>query len=69
MKDMLYAVLGLVSVIVAVWQMYVFLNQDKAAATNTPLIASIVCIVLAIIFGVLFMVGKVNKSEDIHVTE
>lgn len=69
MKDMLYAVLGLVSVIVGVWQMYVFLNQEKADASNTHLIISIVCIVVAVVFGALFMAGRVNKSEDIHVTE
>lgn len=69
MKDMLYAVLGLVSIAVGVWQMFVFLNQSKAEATNTPLIVSIVCIIVAVILGALFMAGRVNKSEDIHVTE
>ncbi|MCU0238907.1 MAG: hypothetical protein MUC29_05655 [Pyrinomonadaceae bacterium] len=68
MKDMLFAILGLISVIIGVWQIYTFTSQGKDSS-STPLIIGVICVVIAVIFGILFMVGRVNKTEDIHVTE
>lgn len=31
--------------------------------------ASVIFIILALVFGALFLSGKLNKTEDIHITE
>lgn len=69
MKDMLYAVLGLISAVVAVWQIIAYLGQPKNAVSSTPIIIAIVCAVVAIILGGLFLSGRVNKQEEIHITQ
>lgn len=33
------------------------------------MIGGIVLAVLMVVFGVMFMSGRVNKTEDIHITE
>jgi hypothetical protein len=69
MKDMLYAVLALISAIIAVWQIVVYLGQKANAVSNTPIIIAIVCGLVAIVLGGLFLSGKVNKQEEIHITQ
>lgn len=69
MKDMLYAGIGLIGAIVGIWQLVAFLNQGKIVDTYRPLIIAIVCILVAIICFGLFLSGRVNKEEQIHVTE
>ena len=69
MKDMLYAVLALISIIVAGFFFYTYVNQDPETASSTPFIGVIVCLVIALILGALFLSGRVNKTEDIHITE
>jgi CDP-diglyceride synthetase len=69
MKDLLYAVLGLLSAAVAAYFMYSYISQKANVATSTPFIIAIVFAVLALVFGVLFMSGRVNKQEEIHITE
>ena len=65
-KDMLYAVLALVSAIIAAVSFYKYLGSDDNK----------IFIILAIVFGLatvalggLFLSGRVNKGEDIHITE
>lgn len=62
---MLNGLLALVSLIVAVICMYQFQN------TGTSLygIAAAVFGILMVVFGVMFLTGRVNKTEDIHITE
>lgn len=67
MKDMLFALLAVVSVIVAGYFLYAF--QTTANAGSSSLIIGIVFAVLAVLFGGLFMFGRVNQHEDIHITE
>ena len=43
--------------------------KEKQEGNNIPLVIGIVCIVITIVFGALFMAGRVNKTEDIHITE
>ena len=69
MKDMLYAVLGLILAIVAVWQIIVYLGQKPSEVSSTHIIVAIVCGILAIILGGLFLSGRVNKQEEIHITQ
>ncbi len=67
MKDMLFALLAVISVIVAGYFLYTF--QTTANAGSSSLIIGIVFALLAVVFGGLFMFGRVNQHEDIHITE
>lgn len=65
MKDMLYAVLALVAAVGAVFS---WLQYTKSA-NNLFLVVFGVLVVATIALGALFMSGRVNKGEDIHITE
>lgn len=66
MKDMLYAVLALVSAVLAI----VFFFQWTGSDDNKLFLVIFVIFVLATLgFGGLFLSGRVNKTEDIHITE
>lgn len=69
MKDLLYAGLGLLSAAVAAYFMYSYISQKASEATSTPFIIAIVFAVLALVCGALFLSGRVNKQEEIHITE
>lgn len=64
-KDMLYAVLALVTAVGAVFS---WLQYTKSA-NNLFLVVFGVLVVATIALGALFMSGRVNKGEDIHITE
>lgn len=68
MKDVLYAVLGLISAALAAYFFYSFQNQ-AADAGSLNLILAIVFVLLAVGFGALFMFSRVNRHDEIHVTE
>jgi chromate transport protein ChrA len=66
-KDLLYAVLALVSAVVAA---YCFVSFRGATNNKTMLIVvAIVFTLLALGFGAVFLAGRVNRNEDIHITE
>ena len=65
MKDLLFAVLALISAVIAV---VTFLNYQKSANT-TMIIIAVICIIATLGFGAVFMAGRVNKHDDIHITE
>ena len=65
MKDLLFAVLALISAVIAV---VTFLNYQKSANT-TMIIIAVICLIATLGFGAMFMAGRVNKQEDIHITE
>lgn len=62
----MYALLALVSLLVAAGSFYWFQMRDGGTLF---LILGVVFGILFLIFGVLFMSGRVNKTEDIHITE
>jgi Co/Zn/Cd efflux system component len=64
-KDMLFAVLALVTAIVAIVS---FLSYQRNANTMMFVI-SIICILATLGFGAMFLSGRVNKQDDIHITE
>ena len=64
-KDMLYAVLALVSAVGAVFS---WLQYTKSA-NNLFLVVFGVLVIGTIALGALFLSGRVNKGEDIHITE
>ena len=63
---MLYAILALVSAVLAVlsWLKYTGSEDNKVF-----LVGFIILILATIVFGALFLSGRVNKKEDIHITE
>jgi len=65
-KDMLYALLALVAAIAAAYSFYTYTNS---ADDKTYLIIAIVCGLATVVLGGLFLSGRVNKKEDIHITE
>ena len=67
MKDLLYAILAIISAVVAVYFFYSFQTGD--GNNSTSLIGGAIFALLALVFGGLFMFGKVNRHEDIHITE
>lgn len=70
MKDKLYAVLALASFIAAGYFFYTYVNQENAeSASSLPFVGVIVFALVALICGALFLSGRINKTEDIHITE
>ena len=65
MKDMLFAVLALVSVVGAVfsWLKY------TSSANIIFLVLFGILVIATIALGAMFLSGRVNKKEDIHITE
>lgn len=69
MKDMLYAGGGLLSVVVAAFFMWRYLSQPRGDVSNMPFIIAIIFGILALVCGAMFLSGRVNKQEEIHITE
>ena len=65
MKDMLYAVLALVTAVGAVFSWL----QYTGSANTLFLVVFNVLVIATIALGALFLSGRVNKNEDIHITE
>ncbi len=64
-KDMLYAVLALVTAVGAVFSWL----QYTGSANILFLVLFGVLIIATIALGAMFLSGRVNKKEDIHITE
>ena len=69
MKDMLYAGGGLLSVIIAAGCMYWYISQPRGEVSNLPFIVAIIFGILALVCGAMFLSHRVNKQEEIHITE
>jgi uncharacterized membrane protein SirB2 len=65
-KDMLYALLALVALLIAAFSFY---EYTSSADNKLWLVLAIVFILLTIVMGGVFLSGRVNKKEDIHITE
>ena len=64
---MLYALLALVALIIAAFSFY---SYTQISGGNVLwLVLAIVFILLTVVLGGLFLSGRVNKKEDIHITE
>lgn len=66
MNNLLYGLLALVSAGAAVFFLFI---KEKHEGDMIPLVIGIICVVVTIIFGGLFLAGRVNKTEEIHITE
>ena len=63
------SILGaLVFAALAVWQIWTYMGQ-KGPVSSMPLIFAIVAGILAVACGIFFMLGRVNKQEEIHITK
>lgn len=62
---MLYALLALVSLLIAAGSFY----QYRESANILFMILAIVFLLGAVGLGAMFLSGRVNKGEDIHITE
>lgn len=69
MKDVVSLVVGLAAAGVAIWQAMVFYKTSGAQSGGTHAIYAGVAIVVAIICGAIFFAGRVNKEEEIHITQ
>jgi uncharacterized membrane protein SirB2 len=66
----LYAVVALISLVGAIWGFYSYLSPaDKATPNIIWLVMGIACVILFIVCGGLFLSSRVNKTEEIHITE
>jgi hypothetical protein len=66
-KGMLNGLLAVVSLLIAA-VCYVLYTRSNPPQT-IYIILAIVFAVLLIVFGGMFLSGRVNKTEDIHITE
>ncbi len=69
MKDAICIIVGLAAIAAAIWQMWVYMAQKPNDVSTTHLILAIVAGVVAVVCGVFFMLGRVNKQEEIHITK
>jgi ribose/xylose/arabinose/galactoside ABC-type transport system permease subunit len=65
MKNTLFALLGLLAAAAAAYFLYRFQHNDD----QTSMIIGIILAIVAVVFGGLFMFGRVNSHDEIHVTE
>lgn len=63
---MLYGLLALISGALAVGS---FLYYQRSGDNRTLFVAAIIFLLLTLGFGAMFLAGRVNKTEDIHITE
>jgi len=62
---MLYGLLAFVSLLVTIAAFYFYVNSSN----TLYLILTIVFLLATLGFGGVFLSGRVNKKEDIHITE
>ena len=66
MGNLLYGLIALVSAAGAIFFLFI---KEKQEGNLIPLVIGIILVVLMIVLGGLFLAGRVNKTEDIHITE
>jgi 4-amino-4-deoxy-L-arabinose transferase-like glycosyltransferase len=59
---------GLIAVIGLLAAAFCFYRFQTVGDTTFGVLAAIAALV-AVIFGVMFLSGRINKTEDIHITE
>lgn len=66
MKGALSGLLAFVSLILAAGSFYMYTTGDGKAIW---LVSLILFVILLLVFGGMFLSGRVNKTEEIHITE
>lgn len=67
MKGSLNALLALVAAVIGAFSLYYYI--ERSDDQKLYLVLGIVFILAAIALGGLFLSGRVNREEDIHITE
>ncbi len=62
-------VVSIAAAIFAIYEFYVFGYTGGSQGGQSHLYMAIAGIVVALIFGIIFFVGRVNKEEEIHITQ
>jgi hypothetical protein len=66
-KGPLSGVIAVISLAIAAFCFYKF--QSTPNAGSMYMVGGILFALLMVAFGVMFLSGRVNKSDDIHITE
>lgn len=69
MKDLICIVVGLIALALAVWQFLAYMGQKPNEVSSIHLVFAVVGVVVAFACAVFFMLGRVNKQEEIHITK
>jgi hydrogenase-4 membrane subunit HyfE len=64
-RGMLNGLLAVASLAIAATCFYFYIHD----ASTTLIVLAIVFAILMVVFGGMFLSGRVNKTEDIHITE
>ena len=67
MKGPFSGILAVISLVVAIFCFYKF--QTTPAANTMYMVGGIIFALIMVAFGVMFLSGRVNRTEDIHITE
>ena len=66
MKNMLFAVLALISLAIAAGSYYYYVSHG---GQTVFIVTAIVFVILTVVLGGLFLSGRINRDEEIHITE
>jgi multidrug transporter EmrE-like cation transporter len=69
LKDILSLVVGVAAAIFAIYEFVIFLKTPGAQSGTSHAIWAGAAAVVAVICGVIFFAGRVNKEEEIHITQ
>ena len=64
---MLFGLLAVICAAIAAYMFYSIRGQEEMSVMS--LVIGGLFVLLTIVFGVMFLTKRVNKTEDIHVTE
>ncbi|MEW6362208.1 MAG: hypothetical protein ACK42A_10320 [Pyrinomonadaceae bacterium] len=62
---MLYGLLALVSLILTIASFYIYYGN----ARTLYIVLAIIFLIATVAFGGIFLSGRINKTDDIHITE
>jgi heme/copper-type cytochrome/quinol oxidase subunit 4 len=66
-SGMLNGLLALVSLVITAVCFYMYTRSNPPQTLY--IILAIIFVILMVVFGAMFLSGRVNKSDDIHITE
>jgi hypothetical protein len=68
-NNSLYGLLAFVSLLLTVGSFYLYVYRASTAGQTMYVVLALVFLVLTVVFGGLFLSGRVNRDEEIHITE
>lgn len=69
MKDIVLLLVCIATAIGAIVEFWMWLRVPAKESATGTLIIAIVCLVIAIVCGLLFLIPRVNKEEEFHITQ